>query len=72
LGKHDLKKQTQFLQGKMGVSIYMTGSCEILCDFGRRKNKANFIRSSFCVQGTAWCVLRHGFVIPVKTGIQTY
>jgi hypothetical protein len=46
----NLKKQTQFVQGKMGVSIYMKGSCEILCDFGRRKNKANLVvhRSVLC------------------------
>jgi len=56
--------------GKMGVSVYIKGEYEEFHALRRRENKANS-KPIYFVLSTVWCVLRYGFVIPVKTGIQT-
>jgi hypothetical protein len=55
IAKRHLKKQSQFSEGKMSVSIYRIGGYTNYCDFGRRKNKANCNRSAFRVLRSAGC-----------------
>jgi hypothetical protein len=66
IARTKLKKQTQFEGRQIGVNSYMKGAYGEIPPCGAQKNKANLI-----VQHSACCVLRHAFVIPVKTGIQS-
>jgi len=67
IAERNLKKQTQFLKGQDDVNSFFTKKYDKLTWFGRPKNKANSKPNKANFIGA-----NDGFVIPVKTGIQTY
>jgi hypothetical protein len=65
-----LKKQSQFAPAQNSTKSYMKGDYDNKPARGAEENKASQSQS-ISVECSAFSVLSHGFVIPVKTGIQS-